>query len=455
MLVELAAKDVRRLGLAPTHKQSYPSAEARRDARAKLFKAMDADGSGKIGFDEWLEYSVTHISEKVKSAPLSDVTGAYTGKDAFLRFVTSLSQSKASAEYKEFYNLLLTFFTEADQDHDGKVNLQEFDQMVEKAGAIPRMYGLAPTSAELYPTSQARLASRKQHFDAMDKDASGYISFDEWLDFTYDHVRQKVSVMTETAQPPVEETLQAMSRAEFITFCTQATSNQGSDEFRMLYNFLLNCFTTADSDYDGKVDAEEFDMMIDLAATPVRRLGLAPTHKQTYPTAEQRRVARAALFKTIDTDSSGTIGFEEWVSYCVKHISEKVVGTQPGNIPGMRGSKQDFLLFIRNLTTSRKSAEYKEFYSFLLECFTEADTDRDGRVGLQEFDLMVEKAGAIPRAHGLAPSTDVMYKTREDRLESRKRHFLKMDSDRSGYISFDEWLEFTYTHVHEKAFELV
>merc|ERR1719440_1163994 len=103
------------------------------------------------------------------------------------------------------------------------------------------------------------------------------------------------------------------------------------------------------------------------------------------------------------------------------------------------------------LTKSRESAEYKEFYRFLWRCFEDADQDRDGQVNLLEFDKMVEKAGAFPRSHGLAPQTIEQFKTDEERLQGRRKHFEAMDADKSGYISFEEWLEFTYLHVCEKV----
>merc|ERR1712151_943571 len=162
MMVELAAKDVRRLGLAPTHKQTYKSVAERRTARAKLFQAMDSDNSGSIGFEEWLQYSLRHIAGKVASAPLSDPSSMYGNKDEFLRFAVALSKSRESAEFKEFYRFLAQCFEDADQDRDGKVNLQEFDQMVEKAGAFPRSHGLAPLTGDMFPTAEARVASRRR-----------------------------------------------------------------------------------------------------------------------------------------------------------------------------------------------------------------------------------------------------------------------------------------------------
>lgn len=453
-MVEMAAKDVRRLGLAPTHKQTYNSATERRAARLKLFQAMDADGSGFIGFEEWLQYALTHITEKVATAPLKDASSMYGSKAEFLRFAVALSRGRKSAEFKEFYAFLLQCFQDADQDRDGKVNLMEFDKMVEKAGAFPRLHGLAPLTNDMYPSASERIAGRKKHFESMDTANQGYISFEQWLEFTYSHVCEKVRGLADAATPVALMQPSNMSRSEFVAFCRRATNDASSQEYEALYQFLLQCFTVADNDYDGKVDVEEFDMMVELAAKDVRRLGLAPTHKQIYNTMEERRVARKRFFDSIDTEGLGHLTFERWLEFAIKHIAGKVDTAPVGDPSNMRSGKEEFLRFITCLSASRASGEYKQFYSFLLECFSESDEDRDGKVSFAEFDKMVEKAGAIPRMYGLAPLTTEMFATTEERITARRKHFEAMDTTGQGFISFEQWLDFTYAHVCKKTDEL-
>merc|ERR1712083_256057 len=172
-------------------------------------------------------------------------------------------------------------------------------------------------------------------------------------------------------------------------------------------------------------------MMVELAAKDVRRLGLAPTHKQTYKNSEDRRLARKKLFDQVDAEKSGFIRFEQWLDYTLKHITGKVATTSShGDIANMKGSKEEFLRSVTILTQpdGKETAEFKEFYRFLMECFMEADQDRDGKVNLTEFDQMVEKAGAYPRSHGLAPPSSELYKTDADRIAARKKHFEAMDT---------------------------
>merc|ERR1711862_293928 len=117
----------------------------------------------------------------------------------------------------------------------------------------------------------------------------------------------------------------------------------------------------------------------------------------------------------------------------------------------MYTNREDFAKFIQAATHSKVSPEYKELYRFLLNCFTEADSDNDGRVGPKEFDAMIEIAAAAPRKFGFAPSTVQTYRNMQERVAAREKMFLDMDTDNSGFIAFDEWLIFCYEHIVGKA----
>lgn len=98
-------------------------------------------------------------------------------------------------EYKELYSFLYRNFVEADTDQKGTITLEQFDVLVEKSAAAPRQLGLAPASATMFASVQARVASRKQLFDAMDADKSGTITFEEYLGYTLQHIAEKVNVL--------------------------------------------------------------------------------------------------------------------------------------------------------------------------------------------------------------------------------------------------------------------
>jgi Ca2+-binding EF-hand superfamily protein len=40
---------------------------------------------------------------------------------------------------------------------------------------------------------QARIAKRKEYFAAIDKDGKGHITFNDWLEYVFQHIVEKVS----------------------------------------------------------------------------------------------------------------------------------------------------------------------------------------------------------------------------------------------------------------------
>ena len=58
---------------------------------------------------------------------------------------------------------------------------------------MPREYGYAPSTAQLFETVAARKASRNKMFASMDDNNSGGISLDEWIAFAVQHIEAKAS----------------------------------------------------------------------------------------------------------------------------------------------------------------------------------------------------------------------------------------------------------------------
>ena len=65
--------------------------------------------------------------------------------------------------------------------------------------------------------------------------------------------------------------------------------------------------------------------------------------------------------------------------YSLEHITGKVANSRLSDPASMYGDKAEFLRFSVALTKSRESAEFKEFYRFLAQCFEDADQARQGR----------------------------------------------------------------------------
>ena len=239
------------------------------------------------------------------------------------------------------------------------------------------------------------------------------------------------------------------TREEFIHFIRDAMSNNQSDSFAELYNFLLGCFVRADTDFDGKVFIDHFDSLVEEAATLPRKYGFAPQSSDMYPNGEARKAARAQMFRDMNFHNDGYITLEEWIDFSLKHIMGKAK-TLGKDYLGGDCTKEEFITFIKK-AVKRSNPEFKELFFFLLKCFTDADRDHDGAVNHKEFDAMVEEAAAAPRKHGLAPLSRVMFKTDAERLAKRLEYFQLMDTNKDDTISFDEWLNYAMEHIMGKV----
>ena len=68
-LVEEAGFLPRRSGFAPPTNVRYPTVEARKAARAEMFRKMYTDNNGYITLEEWIKFSIDNIKLKTKTLP--------------------------------------------------------------------------------------------------------------------------------------------------------------------------------------------------------------------------------------------------------------------------------------------------------------------------------------------------------------------------------------------------
>ena len=117
----------------------------------------------------------------------------------------------------------------------------------------------------------------------------------------------------------------------------------------------------------------------------------------------------------------------------------------------MDKTKEEFVHFIRNAIDDTKSDSFAELYNFLLACFIRADSNFCGKVSIVEFDTMIEEAAALPRKYGFAPRASDMYKNILIRSASREQLFRDMNLRHDGYITLDEWISFSVSHIMGKV----
>jgi len=241
-------------------------------------------------------------------------------------------------------------------------------------------------------------------------------------------------------------------KRHFIKLVKGALIGKESPEYKQLYHYLLKCFTDADNNFDGRIGFKEFEMLIEVAAFLPRRFGYAPSTPELYATDWERLQARMTLFNTLKQESGGYISFGKWLEYAIGHIAEKAKSLKSSEMKArMEESQEDFREFIIAAAKSRKSREYKELYHFVLKCFTDADTDFDGLIDVHSFSALIDIAAAAPRRFGLAPPSSEMYSSESHMVEARARIFRSLDAENTGYIDFDTWLHYIYTHICEKT----
>jgi len=242
------------------------------------------------------------------------------------------------------------------------------------------------------------------------------------------------------------------TREEFIVWIRLAMNDRESGAYEELYQFLTSCFVRADTDKDGKVTMNHFDNLIEEAAVLPRRYGYAPKTEDMFPNKSAREAARAKQFKAMDVEGVGYITLNQWIRFATEHILGKLHHIPKDVLTGKADdiTKQEFIDFVKKAINPRNE-EHKELYHFLVRTFQAGDVSGYGEVGPAEFDEMIECAAAAPRRFGLAPKTEDMFKSKGERFVQRVKEFSQINTQSTGKISFDEWLDFALNHIAGKA----
>merc|ERR1712217_179779 len=223
-------------------------------------------------------------------------------------------------------------------DFDGLVKVDTFDDMVERAGALPRKWGFAPTTSEMFKNPEKQKVFREKIFKEINVSGTGAIPFDEWLDWSYSHVCKKGDELS----LDYAETKMATSADGFKLFIVNAAKSRHCPEFKELYHFLKSCFDRADRKATGFIGAEEFGEMVELAGAAPRRFGFAPPASSTYPTDSARISARTQMFREIASKNKrgmkDKLSFNAWLEWAYSHICEKAKkldGSLSGKAPSV------------------------------------------------------------------------------------------------------------------------
>merc|ERR1712228_417789 len=188
------------------------------------------------------------------------------------------------------------------------------------------------------------------------------------------------------------------SKEDFIWFVKKAVQDKKSYSYSELYHSLLKIFVDADTNRDGLVSKASFSKLVDAAASMPRAYGYAPADSDLYKTGEEKDAARQKMFDSMDLKSTGVITFDEWLKFCREHIAAKTATMDPHPIID-QGSVDEYKKFVKTAIESPESTEAVELYWYMLEIFTEFDTDKDGIIKMAEFKAMMKEFLAVPLKH--------------------------------------------------------
>merc|ERR1712055_812759 len=215
------------------------------------------------------------------------------------------------------------------------------------------------------------------------------------------------------------------SKEDFIWFVKKAVTDKKSYSHSEMYHTLLKMFVDADTNKDGLVSRGSFSTLIDQAAALPRAYGYAPTDSDMWKNQEEKDAARQKMFDSMDLKATGVITFDEWLKFCLEHILAKTATMTPhpmidtGNVAG---------------------PEHVELYWYMLEIFTDHDTDKDGIIKQSEFPAMMNEFLSTPRKLYLPCPSEGQY----DAL------FQKYDPRKDGKLTVDEWMSLATEEVFKK-----
>ena len=123
-----------------------------------------------------------------------------------------------------------------------------------------------------------------------------------------------------------------------------------------------------------------------------------------------RDVARQKMFDSMDLKATGVITFDEWLKFCQEHIAAKTATMDPHPIID-HGSVDQYKTFIKTAIATPSCPEHVELYWYMLEIFTDHDTDKDGIIRMTEFTAMMNEFLTVPKKHSLAVPSEVRMNT--------------------------------------------
>merc|ERR1711972_1304493 len=201
------------------------------------------------------------------------------------------------------------------------------------------------------------------------------------------------------------------SKEDFIWFVKKAVNDQKSHSHSEMYHSLLKLFVAADTNKDGLVSRASFSKLIDAAAEMPRAYGFAPEDSDLYKTEAEKDASRQKMSASMEPHP------------IIDH-----------------GSVEEYKEFIKVAICPTPCPQQVELYWYMLEIFTDHDSDMDGIIKMAEFPAMMNELLAVPKKHNLPVPSEGEYETL----------FKKYDPRNDGRLTVDEWMSLATREVYKK-----
>lgn len=335
-----------------------------------MFEALDTDGDGTVSWDEFVN-------------GLTDIRRSWNERT---------QQEDAAAEEEvldDAYMEAANAFEDMDFEYTGELDLKQFMEALRDPNVVDKVVYATGLPMEWF--GQMDEEGLAQLFQDIDTDASGTISFNEW-------VTALVDIRKQTYQQEVFE--EKIEREEVA-------------------NIVESAFDDADEDWSGEFSFAQFIEAFKNNPRFLRKVSIATE----VPIEEYKMLCDEdleELFNSLDTDFSGTISFEEFVTGLVDIRRDRLE------------QKQDDL-------ANEQELALDEAYSKAMQAFDSAEFGFSAdEIGFQEFAAAMQDPRMVEQ---IVEATQLPFEFFESMDENAIRGmFDELDEDSSGTLSFEEWI---------------
>merc|ERR1711973_12244 len=184
------------------------------------------------------------------------------------------------------------------------------------------------------------------------------------------------------------------SKEDFIWFVKKAVTDKKSYSHAEMYHSLLKLFVDADINKDGLVSKASFSSLIDQAAAMPRAYRYAPSDTDMWKNQQEKDAARQKMFDSMDLKATGVITFDEWLKFCQDHILAKTATMTPHPMIDT-GNVSQYKEFVKAALSKVAGPQHVELYWYMLEIFTDHDTDKDGIIKQTEFPAQLRESTTL------------------------------------------------------------